>query len=796
MDSDDGAYLYSGNRSMSDALATSPQIEVPDVPQPELSAKVAYDTEEDFDYVYLWVYDVEDETWSDSPIETSESTDDNPELANLGNGITGSSHGLVDLTADLSAYAGRTVKLQWEYLTDQGTLGDFGFALDEIAVGDYGTGFDVPVVDWELAGGFTAVRDNEYSITYPQAYFIENRQYAGYDSTLASGPYSWGHNVSEEPYTVSDRFPYQDGLLVWYVNGRYGDNNTSQHPGGGATLPVDASAAGQVWRDGDDDPVALVDSRLQGFDATFDVDQTDALELDMELAPGFTASLDVPARPSIPVFDDSDVDGYYDDSLPGSQYLGTKVAGSGAMVQVVSSDEETGEMVVKIGKRFVAATGAATLDGDESLGDTLTATTPTWFQDDVTATVTWLRDGTPIEGAGGTGYQVTAADIGHTVSAEVTGSKDGYQDTTVETPGVQPVADPAPVPSTQPGITGTTQVGQTLTAHAAEWPVGGNSTFAWSVGGQQTGAGPTYVVKPGDLGLSVTLTETFSSPGYEARHRHRRQRRGHEGNRSAGRSGHRHHAAPHRSASDSRPSRRAGRSRGRPPTRGRWAARRSAPVRPTSSRPPTSASRSRSRRRCTSPGYDVATSAVASAAVHRWTGAGRDHPGERLRGRSASGSTLTAVPATWPAAGTSTFAWSVAGQTVGTGHVVRRPARGRRQAAQADGDAHRPGYDNGTASTESETVAKAPVTLSVAPGKAKKGKKLSVTVTAKSGHLTVPGKLTVTYSGKRIGSSLLKKGKVTVKLPAKPKGRYWLVISYAGTTVFAKASRTVAVKVK
>ncbi|GAA4737896.1 hypothetical protein GCM10023350_22450 [Nocardioides endophyticus] len=791
--SDDGAYLYSDNRSSSDALATSPPIGVPDVPQPMLTAKVAYATEQHYDYAYLWVYDVAAGEWSPTPIETSESTDANPKNQNLGNGITGSSGGWVDLTADLSAYAGKTVRLQWEYLTDPGTLGAFGFALDEIALGDYDTGFDVPVVDWELAGGFTAVRDDQYSITYPQAYFIENRQYAGYDSTLRSGPYSWGHNVSEEPFTVSDRFPYQDGLLVWYVNGRYGDNNTSQHPGGGVTLPVDASAAAQVWRH-EDDPIDLADSRLQGFDATFDVDQTDALELDMEFQPGLTGSLNVPAHPSIPVFDDSDVNGYYDDSLPGSGVLSTKVAGAGTMVQVISSDETTGEMVVKIGKRFVAATSSATIDGDESFGGTLTATPPAWFQDDVTATVAWLRDGTPIEAADGTEYEITAADVGHTVSAEVTGSKNDYQDTTVETAGILAVADPAPEPDTQPSVTGTTQVGQTLTAHAAEWPLEGSSTFAWSVGGQSRGTGTTYVVKPEDLGHAITLTETFSSPGYE------------DATATADSAVVTKGTAPQATAATSftgtaQVGQRLTAVKATWPVAGEstftWTAG-GTPVGTGTTYVVATADLGKSvtvTETFTSPGYDVATSAVASAAVI--AGAAPVATAQpRISGAVRVGSTLRAIPGTWPTAGTSTFVWGVAGQTVGTGtsYAVRPADVGKPLKLMETLTVT--GYDNGRSSTESATVAKAPVALSVAIGKAKKGKKVPVTVTPKSGRLKVSGKVTVTYAGKKVGSLTLKKGKVTVKLPAKLQGKYWLTIAYAGTSVFAKAGKTVAVKVK
>ena len=40
-----------------------------------------------------------------------------------------------------------------------------------------------------------------------------------------------------------ERFPYQNGMLVWFANGEYADNNTIAHPGGGEVLPVDARPA-------------------------------------------------------------------------------------------------------------------------------------------------------------------------------------------------------------------------------------------------------------------------------------------------------------------------------------------------------------------------------------------------------------------------------------------------------------------------------------------------------------------------------------------------------------------------
>jgi immune inhibitor A len=88
-----------------------------------LSAKVNYDTETDYDYVFLTV--------DGTPVNTSLSTGTDPYG---GAGFDGSSGGnWVDLTADLSAYAGQTVTLGFEYVTDAAVAGQ-GFGVDDIAV--------------------------------------------------------------------------------------------------------------------------------------------------------------------------------------------------------------------------------------------------------------------------------------------------------------------------------------------------------------------------------------------------------------------------------------------------------------------------------------------------------------------------------------------------------------------------------------------------------------------------------------------------------------------------------------
>ena len=76
--------------------------------------------------------------------------------------------------------------------------------------------------------------DNRY-------YLIENRQYVGYDATLAQGPYNFSEAVTRPNWV--EFFTFQDGMLVWLVDPTAADNNTSVHPGSGYALPVAASSS-------------------------------------------------------------------------------------------------------------------------------------------------------------------------------------------------------------------------------------------------------------------------------------------------------------------------------------------------------------------------------------------------------------------------------------------------------------------------------------------------------------------------------------------------------------------------
>jgi immune inhibitor A len=303
-----------------------------------LTAEVSYDIEKDWDYAYAEVSTDGGKTFT--PLATNLSVQTDPNGQNDGQGITGKSAGWVPLTADLAAYAGRQVTLRFRMFNDAATHG-VGFRVDDVAVG---SALDADVEDggtgWVL-DGFTVVENGAYLKPYTHYYLAENRQYAGYDTTLAQGAYNFGWGVTA-PDKV-ERFPYQNGLLVWYANSLYADNNTSKHPGGGKALPVDAHPQALTWTDG-----VVARNRIQAYDATFGLEATDPLSLHREVSgAGGTrmTTLQAPSLPAAPVFDDTDPMRYYDTANPGGSVV---VGGTGTTIRVVKSKDKDGTMTVKV----------------------------------------------------------------------------------------------------------------------------------------------------------------------------------------------------------------------------------------------------------------------------------------------------------------------------------------------------------------------------------------------------------------------------------------------------------------
>ena len=117
----------------------------------------------------------------------------------------------------------------------------------------------------------------------------------------------------------------------------------------------------------------------------------------------------------------------------------------------------------------VAATGAPTISGTVEVGHTLSADT-SGISDDNGLTnaqfaYQWFRSDNAISGATGSTYTLTTDDEGNTIKVKVSFTDDDGYPETLTSSATDTVEKPANIVATgQPAITGTAQVGDTLTA--------------------------------------------------------------------------------------------------------------------------------------------------------------------------------------------------------------------------------------------------------------------------------------------------------------------------------------------
>jgi len=255
-----------------------------------LAAKVNYGIEEGYDFANVIVSTDGGATWQTVPTNLSNSTVE-------ANGIEGFSGGWVDLTANLPA---GNVLVGFRYTSDGGVNYD-GFMVDNLQITGYALDGAETDTGWTNIG-FRRTSGTENKL-YNNYYLAEFRQYRGHDATLQTGPYNFGF-LNTLPSWV-EHFPYQDGLLISYWDTSQPDNNTSQHPGKGLILPIDAHPTALIrpltntpWR-----------ARVQTFDSTFSLESTDPITLHVN---GVERSY--PSLPATKLF--NDLLDFWDPSTP------------------------------------------------------------------------------------------------------------------------------------------------------------------------------------------------------------------------------------------------------------------------------------------------------------------------------------------------------------------------------------------------------------------------------------------------------------------------------------------------
>ncbi len=234
---------------------------------------------------------------------------------------------------------------RFRYATDGG-YNETGAFLDNITVkADKATFTDDVETEatpaW-VAKGWKRSQGAE-TVTASRYYLIENRQYVGYDATLAQGPYNFSEAFTRPNWV--EFFTFQDGMLVWLVDPTTADNNTSVHPGSGYALPVDATPNSFTYSDG-----TSPTNRREPFDATFGLDTIDPTCLHKQVAAdnvdGYTVlETCAPGGLQQAIFDDTKTTYYDATNNPQNSVI---VAGEGVKAEVKSVDGTSRNMVVEL----------------------------------------------------------------------------------------------------------------------------------------------------------------------------------------------------------------------------------------------------------------------------------------------------------------------------------------------------------------------------------------------------------------------------------------------------------------
>jgi len=229
--------FWSGQGDMLDNRMSF-EVTVPDADDAQLRFQAKWNIEDHYDYVRVLVNGTA--IAGNNTVAT-----ENPEHDGVTHYLTGDrSTDWALQTFSLSAYRGQTVTIEFEYITDE-AVGDYGMVIDALTVA--GGGNTALSADAESNGQATLngfVRAGAQREGLLQHYYLQLRNHSGVDASLA------GEN-------------YDHGVVLWFADSNYIDNNVDTHPGHGFIGVVDADQV--LARSGED----ALKSNMQVRDAAF-----------------------------------------------------------------------------------------------------------------------------------------------------------------------------------------------------------------------------------------------------------------------------------------------------------------------------------------------------------------------------------------------------------------------------------------------------------------------------------------------------------------------------------------------
>ena len=157
--------------------------------------------------------------------------------------------------------------------------------------------------------------------------------------------------------------------------------------------------------------------------------------------------------------------------------------------------------------------------GSGVVDSTLTLNPAQWnmANSDLTITYQWYRAGSPVAGATGVTYDVTALDVTKAITVRATATRPGYKTGTSTSNTITGAQAGAPLPQIPVTINGSGLHGSTLQLDEPQWDVAGvATTYQWfrgtaAIGGQ---TGTSYTVVTADMGKEITVKATGTKAGY------------------------------------------------------------------------------------------------------------------------------------------------------------------------------------------------------------------------------------------------------------------------------------------
>jgi len=160
-------------------------------------------------------------------------------------------------------------------------------------------------------------------------------------------------------------------------------------------------------------------------------------------------------------------------------------------------------------------TGAPSVAGTPRVGVPLSALPGAWSPEP-TLSYQWSAAGTPIAGATSSTFTPSAAQVGKTLSVQVTARRPGYLTAVVGVPTAAVLPGTNAV-QTVPAISGRSFVGQTLTATSGTWAVPPSAVaFQWYGDGVAipSATASTLTLTQQQLDKRITVTVTATADGY------------------------------------------------------------------------------------------------------------------------------------------------------------------------------------------------------------------------------------------------------------------------------------------